>query len=41
LQAKEVIVALDSCFSGVGGRSVLPKGALSKKGFRDKINTHK
>ncbi len=27
LQAKEVIVALDSCFSGAGGRSVLPEGA--------------
>jgi hypothetical protein len=27
LQAKEVIVALDSCFSGAGGRSVLAKGA--------------
>lgn len=27
LQAREIIVALDSCFSGVGGRSVLAKGA--------------
>lgn len=27
LPAKEIIVALDSCFSGAGGRSVLPKGA--------------
>lgn len=27
LKAKRVIVALDSCFSGAGGRSVLPKGA--------------
>ncbi len=27
LQAKEVLVAMDSCFSGAGGRSVLPKGA--------------
>ena len=27
LPAKEVIVALDSCFSGAGGRSVLAKGA--------------
>ncbi|BCB96053.1 hypothetical protein JZK55_09750 [Dissulfurispira thermophila] len=27
LKAKEVIVALDSCFSGAGGRSVLAKGA--------------
>ena len=27
LQAKEVIVALDSCFSGAGGRNVLAKGA--------------
>jgi hypothetical protein len=27
LKAKEVLVALDSCFSGAGGRSVLPKGA--------------
>jgi hypothetical protein len=27
LKAKQVIVALDSCFSGAGGRSVLPKGA--------------
>lgn len=27
LPAKQVIVALDSCFSGAGGRSVLPKGA--------------
>ncbi len=27
LTAKRVIVALDSCFSGAGGRSVLPKGA--------------
>ncbi len=27
LRAREVIVALDACFSGAGGRSVLPKGA--------------
>ena len=27
LQAKEIIVVLDSCFSGGGGRSVLAKGA--------------
>ncbi len=27
LEAKEVIVLLDSCFSGAGGRSVLAKGA--------------
>lgn len=27
LPAKEVLVALDSCFSGAGGRSVLPAGA--------------
>ncbi|MBI5623651.1 MAG: caspase family protein [Elusimicrobia bacterium] len=27
LKAKEVLVVLDSCFSGAGGRSVLPKGA--------------
>lgn len=27
LPAKEVILALDSCFSGGGGRSVLPEGA--------------
>jgi hypothetical protein len=27
LPAKEIIVALDSCFSGAGGRSVLAKGA--------------
>jgi hypothetical protein len=27
LQAKEIIVVLDSCFSGAGGRSVLAKGA--------------
>jgi hypothetical protein len=27
LKAKRVVVALDSCFSGAGGRSVLPKGA--------------
>ncbi len=27
LSARRVIVALDSCFSGAGGRSVLPKGA--------------
>jgi hypothetical protein len=27
LPAKEVVVALDSCFSGAGGRSVLAKGA--------------
>ncbi len=27
LKAKEVIVALDACFSGAGGRSVLAKGA--------------
>lgn len=27
LEAKEVIVVLDSCFSGAGGRSVLAKGA--------------
>lgn len=27
LKAKRVIVALDSCFSGAGGRSVLPEGA--------------
>ncbi|MBI5625420.1 MAG: caspase family protein [Elusimicrobia bacterium] len=26
LKAKEVLVALDACFSGAGGRSVLPKG---------------
>ena len=26
LKARQVIVALDSCFSGAGGRSVLPKG---------------
>jgi hypothetical protein len=28
LKAKEIIVVLDSCFSGAGGRSVLAKGAL-------------
>ncbi|MBI4678719.1 MAG: caspase family protein [Elusimicrobia bacterium] len=27
LQAREVIVAMDACFSGAGGRSVLAKGA--------------
>lgn len=27
LKAKQVLVAMDSCFSGSGGRSVLPKGA--------------
>ncbi|TBR16740.1 hypothetical protein EPO15_18635 [bacterium] len=27
LGAKEVLVAMDACFSGAGGRSVLPKGA--------------
>jgi uncharacterized caspase-like protein len=27
LQVREVIVALDSCFSGAGGRSVIAKGA--------------
>ncbi|MFH1723038.1 MAG: caspase family protein [Elusimicrobiota bacterium] len=27
LKAKEVVVALDACFSGAGGRSVLAKGA--------------
>lgn len=27
LQAKEVVVALDACFSGSGGRSVLAEGA--------------
>ncbi|MDD5657734.1 MAG: caspase family protein [Elusimicrobia bacterium] len=27
LKAKEVVVAMDSCFSGAGGRSVLAKGA--------------
>lgn len=27
LSAKEVIVIIDACFSGAGGRSVLPKGA--------------
>jgi hypothetical protein len=27
LKAKEVVVALDACFSGAGGRSVLEKGA--------------
>jgi hypothetical protein len=27
LQAREIIVALDSCFSGAGGRSVIAKGA--------------
>ncbi len=27
LQAAEVVIALDSCFSGAGGRSVLAKGA--------------
>ncbi|MBI5242835.1 MAG: SEL1-like repeat protein [Elusimicrobia bacterium] len=26
LKAKEIIVVLDSCFSGLGGRSVLPRG---------------
>ena len=27
IQAKEIIIALDSCFSGAGGRSVIAKGA--------------
>jgi len=27
LQVKEIIVALDSCFSGAGGKSVMAKGA--------------
>jgi hypothetical protein len=27
LNAKEVVVAMDACFSGAGGRSVLPQGA--------------
>ena len=27
LPAKEIVVALDSCFSGAGGRSVIAKGA--------------
>jgi uncharacterized caspase-like protein len=27
LPAKEIVVALDSCFSGAGGRSVLAEGA--------------
>lgn len=27
LEAKEIVVALDSCFSGAGGRSVIAKGA--------------
>ena len=27
LPARQVLVALDSCFSGAGGRSVIPKGA--------------
>lgn len=27
LKAKEIVVALDACFSGAGGRSVLPEGA--------------
>lgn len=27
LQAKDIVVALDSCFSGAGGKSVLAKGA--------------
>lgn len=27
LPAKEIVVALDSCFSGAGGRSVVPQGA--------------
>jgi uncharacterized caspase-like protein len=27
LPSREIIVALDSCFSGTGGRSVLPAGA--------------
>lgn len=27
LKAKQVLVAMDTCFSGAGGRSVLPKGA--------------
>ncbi|MBI5239457.1 MAG: caspase family protein [Elusimicrobia bacterium] len=27
LKARKVVVALDSCFSGAGGRSVLPEGA--------------
>lgn len=29
LKAKEIIVALDACFSGAGGRSVIAKGARS------------
>lgn len=37
LQAKEVVVALDACFSGGGGRSVLAEGArpivISMKGY--------
>ena len=38
LPAKEVIVVLDSCFSGAGGRSVLAEGArplvmISRKSF--------
>ncbi|MEK7234774.1 MAG: caspase family protein [Elusimicrobiota bacterium] len=36
LPAKQVIVALDSCFSGAGGRSVLAKGA---RPLVAKINT--
>ena len=29
LKAKEIVVALDACFSGAGGRSVIAKGARS------------
>ncbi len=38
LPAKEIIVALDSCFSGAGGRSVLAKGARPLvMNFQDKM----
>ena len=36
LKARRVLVALDACFSGAGGRSVLPKGA---KPLMTKVDT--
>jgi hypothetical protein len=35
LKAKRVLVMLDSCFSGAGGRSILPKGARPLVGIVD------
>jgi len=40
LQVKEIIVVLDSCFSGAGGRSVLAKGARPLVMNMDKQVSH-